>query len=219
MSFVKQTVLTRFLLSVLLYTGLAGAGTAMARTESWQFRVFLDDKPIGSHQFTVIDQGGRIQVSGNARFNVSFLGFNAYSYQHSNREEWQGQCLSRINASTNDNGDSLSVSGRSGQNGFQVRSGESTETYPACVKSFAYWRLPFMRSPQLLNAQTGELTAVSLRNTGTEKITVAGTEVNAQRYRLTGKDLQINLWYSPAGRWLGLESVLEGGKRLRYELQ
>jgi hypothetical protein len=206
-------------LSLMLYLGVAAGSVAMAATDNWQFKVFLDDKPVGTHQFTVIDQQGRIQVSGSARFNVTFLGFNAYSYQHNNREDWQGQCLQRITASTNDNGEQLSVSGQPGQAGFQVRSGDSNTTYPACVKSFAYWRLPFMRAAQLLNAQTGELVNVSLRSLGMSKVVASGAEVNAQRYQLTGKDIQIDLWYSPAGRWLALESLTAGGQRIRYQLQ
>jgi len=50
-------------------------------------------------------------------------------------------------------------------------------------------------------------------------LTVRGEPVAAYRYRLSGEDLKIDLWYSPDNHWLALESTLEGGRKLRYRMQ
>ena len=92
------------------------------------------------------------------------------------------------------------------------------KTLNGCLRSFAYWNLAYMKSPQLLNSQTGELVTTRLQPMGTETITASGQSLPAQRYRLTGKDIQVDLWYSPQNRWLGLES-LKDGRRIRYVLQ
>jgi hypothetical protein len=47
---------------------------------------------------------------------------------------------------------------------------------------------------------------------------VRGRPVAASRHRLTGPGLSIDLWYAGA-EWVALESSLEGGRRLRYELR
>ena len=36
--------------------------------------------------------------------------------------------------------------------------------------------------------------------------------------RDTAKKLKLDLWYSPRGEWLGLQSTYDNGRRLRYEL-
>jgi hypothetical protein len=41
--------------------------------------------------------------------------------------------------------------------------------------------------------------------------------VSARRHRLEGPGLAIDLWYV-GNDWVGLESTVEGGRRLRYEL-
>jgi hypothetical protein len=41
--------------------------------------------------------------------------------------------------------------------------------------------------------------------------------VEAERYRLRADDLDITLWYTPDGDWIGLESDTGKGRMLRYE--
>lgn len=189
-----------------------------ANNDNWRFQVLLDDKPIGQHHFTVANNSGQTQVRNNARFDVKFLGFTAYTYQHNNIESWENNCLSSMQASTNDNGEQLMVKAQRNGNALSVNTGENDKTLMGCLRSFAYWSLPYMKSPQLLNSQTGELVKTQLQPMGAETITAGGQPVAAQRYRLTGKDIQIDLWYSAQNRWLGLES-LKDGRRIRYVLQ
>jgi hypothetical protein len=43
--------------------------------------------------------------------------------------------------------------------------------------------------------------------------------VTAAGYRLTAGEVAIDVWYSPQRQWLALESITEGGRRLRYVAQ
>ncbi|MEZ5478995.1 MAG: DUF6134 family protein [Thiolinea sp.] len=195
--------------------------SAAENSRTWNFQVLLDDKPIGTHQFQLRPRAdGSLQVSSQARFQVRFLGFTAYGYQHDSQEYWRGNCLSKLTTTTNDNGKQLSVRGQRDSDGFTLQTQAERHDYPACIRSFAYWNLDYLRSPQLLNTQTGELIKVQLQALGRENIPVEdGETVSALRYRLSGPDLQIDLWYSDQQRWLALESVLENNRRLRYRLQ
>ena len=47
---------------------------------------------------------------------------------------------------------------------------------------------------------------------------VRGLDTPAKRYRLSGEDLQIDVWYSLDDEWLALESPAKGGRTLRYVL-
>jgi hypothetical protein len=48
---------------------------------------------------------------------------------------------------------------------------------------------------------------------------VRGQTIPAQRYSLRAPKLDIDLWYSESGDWIALESKLESGRTLRYEIQ
>ncbi len=92
-------------------------------------------------------------------------------------------------------------------------------TLPACVKSFAYWDESFVTESRLLNSQTGEFESVNLTRQGVETLQVSGRSLAAKHYSLRTGHLGIDLWYSNQGEWLALESHLENGRTLRYEIE
>ena len=69
-----------------------------------------------------------------------------------------------------------------------------------------------------MNPQTGEYVAVQVEEAGVDVLQVRGEPVAARRYRLTAYEVDLTLWYSEDNEWLGLESVAEGGRIIRYEL-
>ena len=188
-------------MKLLLWLALACAPAAEAASRNWNFRVLLDGREVGRHTFSREEAGGEARVVSDARFDVRFLFVTAYRYEHRAHERWRGDCLVSIEARTDDNGV---------RNEVRMRPTE-------CVRSFCYWDPAILGASRLLNAQTGEIVAVRSTALGAESLSVGGREVRAERHRLTGANLSIDLWY--AGRdWVALESSVAGGRRLRYEL-
>jgi hypothetical protein len=175
----------------LLAAALLASLPALAQSRTWDFRVYLDEKPVGHHRFTLSEKGAERELTISARFDVKFLGFSVYRYAHDATEHWKGDCLVRLTAQTDDNGE-RSVVERAPQ---------------GCTMSFAYWNPLILKRAELLNAQTGEIETVSVAALGDG------------RYRITGPKHPIDLWYSSDGQWLALESPLASGRRLRYQLQ
>lgn len=203
-----------FLMSSLL----AHASPAGPEDRSWNFDVFLNDRPIGYHRFVLKPMDDGYTLETEAEFEVNVLFFTAYRYQHENVERWQNGCLASIDARTNDNGDALSVKGVRQDDGFSLARTEATEVIgTGCVRTFAYWDLNALKAARLLNSQTGEYQPVEFRPLGPDRIRVSGQVVDAMRYALTGEGLSLQLWYSPDGEWLKLSSTVENGRQLRYE--
>lgn len=198
-----------------------GATTATASERVWQFRVLLDGDEVGSHSFRVTEgeQRGERQVQSDARFTVRFLFIDAYRYAHEARERWQGDCLTRIEARTDDNGDILAVRGERRGDGFAVEGPKGREQLAGCVMSFAYWNPRMLQQTRLLNNQTGLWQDVRIEARGEETLTVRGMPMRTRRYALRGEDLQIDLWYAGADDWVQLESRVSGGRTLRYQRQ
>jgi len=210
-------------LALLAIPGLAeplDAGAAWPGDERrWTFRVLLDGRDIGSHEFRVVGDGAVQRVAIEARFDVKILFFNAYSYRHTNVETWRDGCLVGIEASTDDNGERLEVSGRVGENGFELANSGEAEAYDdRCVRSFAYWNPAILTAGRLLNAQTGELVDVAVDELGMDEVRAGERLIPAVRYRMRMEDGSIDLWYHrDSGEWLALEAPTEGGRLLRYE--
>ena len=187
----------RLVLAFLLSAGLG----VQAAPRVWDFRVLLDGREIGRHTFTREEAASGARVVSEARFDVRFLFLTAYRYEHRAEERWRDGCLVSLEARTDDNGRRSEV-----------------RLQPAdCTRSFAYWDRATLRAERLLNAQTGEVQPVRWTALGLESLPVRGREVSASRHRLTAPGLSIDLWYDGPD-WVALESRVEGGRRLRYEL-
>jgi len=204
-----------FLLAALLSTTVSASTSA----GEWRFRVFLDNDEIGYHHFRLENQGPDQQLISKARYDVKFLYITVYDYAHDSRERWQGNCLRKIDASTQDNGEALAVRGAQEGKGFVVTGSRGQATLPPCVMTFAYWNPDLLKQSRMLNVQTGEYLDVRVRALGTETITVRGDTQRAQHYALETRDFRIDLWYSPSKEWLALESRTESGRTIRYQIQ
>jgi hypothetical protein len=221
-----QRLNTAGLIAVLLSVGPGlGANTSddspgFTDPKEWNFQVFLDDDPIGYHNFRLNprEEGYRLQTE--AEFEVDFLFFTAYRYQHENVEVWENGCLQRIESRTNDNGDEFRVVGsREGGEFDLAGTGTNGSLESDCVRTFAYWNLDKLKAGRLLNAQTGEYVPVQVERVGRETIQIKGRDIAAERYRVDGEDLDLDVWYTPEGDWVKLTSNVRKGRQLRYELR
>jgi len=155
------------------------------------FAVFLDGQPVGSHRFEVRQEAGARRVTSRAAFDVRLLGIPFYRYRHQAQEQWRGDCLVKLESTTEDGGERSAVS----------------VSPDGCRMSFAYWNPRMLEQKELLNAQTGKFEAVAVSPLG------------EGRYRITGPKNPIELRYSAQGEWLALEATVAGGKRLSYRRQ
>ncbi len=189
----------------------------------WNFAVQLDGKAIGTHRFALVpaDVESR-QLTSDARFDVKLLGFTVYRYRHHAEETWRGNCLAAITASTDDDGHLTDVTGATADAGFTVssrRKGAASVPVVAtgCVMSFAYWNRTLAAQRQLLDPGTGRIEAVTITELPTGTIDVHGQHMTVSGIRITGLPHPIDVWYANE-RWVGLDTTVDGGRRLSYRL-
>jgi hypothetical protein len=193
------------------------ASTAAMQEKEWRFRVYLDDKEIGSHDFLLTEREDGHELRTEANFVYKLLFVKLYEYEHRNTETWRGDCLAGIESTTDANGKPFSVSGALDDRGFRVSGSEGEAVLPPCVMTFAYWNPDFLQQPRLLNTQNGEYVEIEVQPPERVELQVRGSVQPAQRYLLKAGELELNLWYSLDREWLALESITDG-RRLRYEL-
>jgi len=187
--------------------------------QEWNFTVYLDDTPIGHHDFSIKQAEGYEEITSRARFDVKFLKIPLFNYRHQNVEHWSNRCLKSISSTTDQNGKVFRVDGVSRDEGFQVSTDDGDITLPPCISTFAYWDKSFLKHSQLLNSQTGEYLEVDVEDLGEQEIMASNTSVPANLYRLTANELELELWYSNDGKWLGLKSTTRKGRLLRYVIE
>ena len=194
---------------------VADAGAA---ADAWRFRVYLDEREIGYHNFYLEESGDTRELLSEANFEYRLVFVKLFHYEHENRETWSGDCLQSVASRTDSNGEPYRVDGRLEPGSFRVEGSAGEAELPECVMSFAYWNPAFLEQGQLLNTQNGEFLDVEISPPVEEPLTVRGEQQPSYRYRLEAGELRLDLWYSANNEWLALESEVRGGRKLRYEL-
>lgn len=202
---------------LLLFAAFVFAAPASAAAGAWNFRVLLDGREIGQHRYRLQPQEDGLEMRSEASFDVRFLFFSAYRYEHEAVERWQDGCLRALQSRTVTNDERIAVTARDTGGQLAVERPAGRDLHEGCIRSFAYWDPEILDARALLNSQTGELVPVRITQLGAETLMVQGQSTIATRRRITGTGLQIDLWYVDE-RWVALEALTEGRRRLRYEL-
>ena len=205
--------------------------------DTFDFEVLLNGKPIGHHKITLsVDERGHQVVQGEADYRVKLLGITFFAYQHQHREIWDDNCLQSLSTSTQSNGELAQVTLTSSPEGYALTTLKEPKALTfdeqPCLWSYAYWRKDFTSQRQLMNGQTGQMSPVSFErrppieanplNSGPvpePSLGEAPPESAGFRYRLVTDDQTINVDYSSAGQWVGLQVDLAPNRVLTYRLR
>ena len=207
---------SRLLTAAVLCFALNPLHAGAASTRAWHFEVFLDDKPIGFHRFELNGDGDSRHLLSEADFCVKILGLTVYDYKHRSSELWQQDCLTGIDASTDDNGKDFFVRGNAIGDLLSIEHQAGNAHLNGCVMTFAYWNPAILTRQRLLNVQTGEYLDVSIQHLGEQILQLRGHTVAAAHYRISSRERDIDLWYSGDHDWLALRSTTRGGRQLHY---
>jgi Family of unknown function (DUF6134) len=145
--------------------------------------VYLDKSKIGQHTFKLDPNN---LLTSRAKFNIKVLFINAYSYDHTAKEQWQDDCLSGLEANTIEDKAVTDINGAKKDSKFEISDGKVSQTLPECVMTFAYWNPKILQQNKLLNPQNAEYLDTKFENLGTKTISVKGKPTETQHYKLYG---------------------------------
>ena len=177
----------------------------------------LDGKPIGEHRFVsaAAEDSTQRNVRSEATFEVRWLGLAVYRYQHLAVERWRGDCLVGLSAETDDNGRRTRVRATLQGEALEVTE-PAAQSARGCVMSFAYWHPAMRAQDRLLNAQTGRIETVRIAPLGETTLKAGEGTIDAMGWRIGGLAQPIDVWYSRDGEWIGLDTLVDGGRALSY---
>jgi Family of unknown function (DUF6134) len=195
--------------------------STQAFAKEWAFDVYLDKSKIGQHTFK-LEQNN--QLTSRAKFSVKVLFINAYSYDHTAKEQWQDDCLSGLEANTIEDKVVTDIYGTKKDSKFEISDGKVSQNLPECVMTFAYWNPKILTETKLLNPQNAQYLDTKFEKLGTKTISVKGKPTEAQHYKLNGSlngksKLNIELWYADNKDWVALKSTTPEGYEVKYKLK
>ena len=113
------------------------------------------------------------------------------------REVWREGRLIAFDSRVVDNGEVYEVNARAEGEHTVIEGRRGRIEAPPTVVSNHPWNHEVIDRTLLFDTQRGRLQEVQVSPAGTEMITVAGHEIAAQKYRVSG-DLERELWYDAA---------------------
>ncbi len=211
--------LTLALTLVLSTSLLLWSDCAAANTRTFEFDVFLDGEPMGTHRYTLSMSGERVKVVSEASYTVKVLFVTAWRYKHRSEEEWLQGCLRAIDSITDENGREFHVNGEATADGLELETQDGPQIHPGCVRSFAYWHPDLHESTTLMNAQTGKVEPVTMETLPSRPAPRQSNTTGGKVFGIRGKDIHIDVWHGESGTWYGLSSRTAEGRLIEYLLR
>ena len=200
-------------LSVLM---LLGAG-AQASTDTRRFAIMRNGEQIGTHVIEVNRSGKEISVAITTDLTVKVLFVTAYRLQLTASERWVNGRLVALSSTSNNNGTRHFVSAEANGSGLEVKvDGKSIFIDPNIMPN-SFWNPDLLGRPIMLDAQDGQVMAVSVRDGGEEELTINNKVVKAHRYTINSRYSQ-DVWYDDKARLVQAKLVARDGSVIMYRL-
>ena len=159
------------------------------------FRAFRKDNDIGTHAIRFRPGGALLHVEVAIDLKVTFGFLTLYRYTHRAAETWRDGRLTRLETTTNDNGDAFEVRAEAEGDSLRVDGQDGVVMLPAETLPTSYWRPDTPRRSLLLDTQRGIPLEVTAEPAGRERVPWRGGPAESRRYAVRG-DLNLDLWYT-----------------------
>jgi hypothetical protein len=216
--------MTRVLLLVLALAGLDVSRVSAGSFDSGvplsgrqEFSVFRDGERIGTDVSEFLRDGDRLTVRSHTDIAVEILSIVVYRYEKDSEEQWVDGKLVGLRSDINDDGDKSAVE-LTGDDATEpkllhVSTGDKSTTVKAGLMPSSFWNPATVEQSEFIDPEDGQTRRVIVAPHGFELLKVAGRDVKARHYRMSG-DIDRDLWYGLDGQLLKIEFEAEDGSRI-----
>lgn len=194
------------------FGGLAPGGGAIRMAQAATarqdiaFDVFWDDDRIGSHRFKVSPGAseGDWTVEVVIDMVVDLGLFGEITFRHDCTEQWKAGRLSRLSSTTNDDGESFTVTGEARGEDFALEGpGGPFLAAGTLLTSSSAWSVDICNQSQIIDVTHGDVIGVVTEEDGKRSVTVGSRTVDAVRFNVMSPLIAGTLLYGPDNTWLG----------------
>lgn len=180
-----------------------------------EFDVFRKGARVGSHSVEFRPEGQILAVDSRFRLKIDVLFFTAYAFDYRSRAQWRDGELVDLRVVVDDNGDPFSLVAERQGGAMRLTRPNENESVAAPILPTNHWNAAVLRESRVLNTLTGRINNVEIVPEGEEIVPTERGPVRATRYRYTG-DLQNEVWYDAAGRWVKMRFKGKDGTDIEY---
>jgi hypothetical protein len=179
------------------------------------FDVLRDGTPVGFHRVAFTRDTEGLAVNSQFELEVDFLFFTAYRYSYRSQARWQNDQLVSLEAHVDDDGTASKLQAVRGKNGLTVARAKTRYTIEQPIYPTNHWHPGVIGETRVLNTLTGRINDVTIRPQGRQLIPTEAGDVMAMRFVYSG-DLQNEVWYDDAGRWVKMRFLGRDGSTIEY---
>jgi hypothetical protein len=188
-----------------------------ANGDEISFKVLRKGNDFGTHKMSFSgDPDDELVVTSEVSLRAGLGPITAFRYTLETQETWQDGVLVGLSGTTNDNGDRLQVEADKQGDSLKVTGSEYSGVVDLGILPSSHWHKGQVAASRILSTEDGEVLSVSSQRVGRETISVAGRQVEADRYLLKS-DIDLDLWYDTQNRLVKLAFVARG-QNIEYVL-
>ncbi|MFK7861943.1 MAG: DUF6134 family protein [Granulosicoccus sp.] len=168
------------------------------------YKVTRNNKEIGTHALSFINDGDDLTVKVDSSITVRILRIPVYRLSYVATELWRDNVLVSTSATTTENGESTTVSWDNTNGRNEVRFASN------------HWHPGVLTGSSVFNTLTGNTSSIKVSTVGVEQIEIGpGDVITATHYKYND-DIQANVWYDTDGLWLKMSFDGEDGSAIQY---
>ncbi len=168
------------------------------------FDTTRDGGKIGTVITEIEKQGDITNVKSTTHISVVVMFIEAYRFDHTATETWNGGQFVSFKSETNDNGTKHSVSATAAGDKISLEIDGKRSEAPGTVIPGSFWNKAFVSATQMFDDSDGKRLSIKVSDLGDETLVVHETKHQVRHYQVSG-DLMRDLWF-------------EGDTLLRFKL-
>jgi hypothetical protein len=180
------------------------------------FDVYRNGEKVGYHRVSFENTGNNLSVDVTFKLKIDVLFFTAYRYHYQSRSKWQDGMLQQLQASVDDDGKLFRMQALRLGDSIRVEHGANLYEIPAPILPTDHWNAAVLGNTRVLNTLTGIVNDVRINKLGRTEVATEFGQVSATHYAYTG-DLQTEVWYDDAGRWVKMRFKGNDGSSIEYQ--
>ncbi len=158
------------------------------------FDTMRDGGKIGTMVTEIEKQGDITNVKSTTHISVVIMFIEAYRFDHTATETWNGNQFVSFKSQTDDNGKKHSVSATAAGGKIALEIDGKRSEAPGTVIPGSFWNKAFVSATQMFDDSDGKRLSIKVSDLGDETLFLHETKHQVRHYQVSG-DLPRDLWF------------------------
>ena len=180
-----------------------------------EFDVLRNGVKSGLHRVSFAFEAGTLSVKTEFRLQIDVLFVTLYRFTYSSVDLWRDDALEAVRVEIDDDGIAKSIQARRAGARYAIDAGGVAYLAAPPLYPTNHWHAGVLTEGRVLNTLSGRINTVRIERRAREAVATERGTIVATRYSYIG-DLDTEVWYDDAGRWVKLRFKGTDGSLIEY---